>query len=289
MQLTESAYAKINLSLDVVNRRQDGYHNLCMVMQTVSLCDTLTVETCRGSGITLQSNAAHLPTDGRNLVVAAAQRFFADSGVDPCGLLICLEKRIPVAAGLAGGSTDAACMLRMLNRIFKTGYSADKLRTMALPLGADVPYCIEGGTVLAEGIGEVLTPVSSLPDCHILLCKPPFGVSTPAVFSRINWRQIVERPDTKGIIEALDCADLGGVARRMYNVLESVTVQDHPVISDIRRRMVDMGAMGSVMSGSGPTVIGIFDDDTAAQAAYVELHTQYAETFLIRPVGKQAV
>ena len=289
MRLTVPAYAKINLSLDVVNRREDGYHNLRMVMQTVSLNDTLTVETTDAPGFVMRCNAGHLPVDGKNLVIAAANRFFEYSGITPCGLSIDLEKRIPVAAGLAGGSTDAAAMLRVLNRMFKTYYTADELRAMALPLGADVPYCIEGGTSLAEGIGEILTPLSSLPECRILLCKPAFGVSTPAVFSLINWREIVYRPDTAGILTSLEKGHLAGVARRMYNVLEPVPTRDHPEIGEIRRRMLDCDALGSVMSGSGPTVVGLFDDEDAAQRAYSVLRAQYHDTFLLRPMPRQTV
>ncbi len=278
-----NANAKINISLDVVNKRPDGYHNLCMVMQSVSLYDRLTIETGVGSGIEMTSNLKYLPTDRRNLVVSAAELFYSVSGIKCDGLRIELEKKIPVTAGLAGGSTDAAATLRLLNKAYNTGYSSEQLRAMAVTLGSDIPYCIIGGTALAEGIGDKLTPLPLIPHCYIVICKPAFSVSTPYVFSKINASKIVLRPDTKGILECISSSDLSGISRRLYNVLEEVTGSEHTVIGEIKSTMLGSGALGSVMSGSGPTVFGIFESSVSAKKAYDALHPQFSDTFIAEP------
>lgn len=281
--LKTSALAKINISLDITGKRSDGYHELRMIMQSVSLCDDVIVETGTGKEIELRSNLRYLPNDRRNIAYAAAVLFFEDSGITNNGIKITLNKRIPVSAGLAGGSTDAAAVLRILNTAYENPYSKDELRSLSLKLGADVPFCISGGTALSEGIGEILTPLPPLPECHIVICKPPVNVSTPNVFSRVNLQKISLRPDTKGLLECISSRDISGVSRRLYNVLEEITGSDYPVIGEIKSTLISCGALGAVMSGSGPTVFGIFEDIESAEFAYSELNLQYCDCHIVKP------
>ena len=258
------AMAKINLGLDVVRRREDGYHEVRMIMQNVYLYDTLRIEKCEQEGIHIKTNIGFLPTDENNLVYKAAG-LLMDKYECSGGLLINLSKHIPVAAGMAGGSTDAASALYGVNRLFELGLSKKELMEIGVKIGADVPYCIMRGTALSEGIGEVLTRLPAAPNCKVLIAKPSVSVSTKYVYTNLKLDNSTVHPDIDGMIEAIRTNNLYGVADKMGNVLESVTEAEYPVISEIKKFMKDNGALNSLMSGSGPTVFGIFDDDEKAE------------------------
>ncbi len=260
------AMAKINLSLDVVGERPDGYHDLRMVMQSVRLCDQISVSPTRAPGVRMKSNLHCLPLGGSNLAVKAAELIMEECGIRS-GVFIDLEKNIPVAAGLAGGSSDAAAVLVAMNLLFELGLSEEKLRELGVRLGADVPFCIMRGTALAEGIGEILTPLPALPDCSILLAKPDIHVSTKDVFGALKLSEKTVHPDTDGQVEAVREGDLAGTARLCGNVLESVTEVRYPVIGAIKQTMKARGALAAMMSGSGPTVFGIFEEKSRAEEA----------------------
>ena len=280
------AYAKLNLSLDVLGRIEGGYHALRMVMQSASLCDEVALE-LNGSGkVTLETNFSFLPSDGRNIAVCAAQLFFREAGMEGAGARIRIEKRIPVGAGLGGGSADAAAVLRGLNTLTGTGFSRGRLAELGLQLGSDVPYCVGGGTMLAGGRGEALSPLPPLPDCGIVICKPPFSLRTPDLFARIDARRSRIRPDTEGLTAALREGDLPGIARRMYNVFEDVLPPRCCEIAEIKRALLDAGALGAVMTGTGSAVFGVFADADAAAAARARLSGRYPECFSAVPVGE---
>ncbi|MPM53866.1 4-diphosphocytidyl-2-C-methyl-D-erythritol kinase [bioreactor metagenome] len=279
-----SAHGKLNLTLDVLRRREDGYHDLRMIMQSVELCDTITLQPAAESGIQVTTNLSFLPADGRNLAAIAAERFRSAAGKGPEGLAIQIYKRIPVCAGMGGGSSDAAAVLRALNELTGAGLSPEELARLGQSVGSDVPYCVLGGTALAEGRGEVLTPLPPLPDCRIVLCKPRFSISTPELFSRICCGKIRCRPDTAGVIAALEAGDLTGVARRLYNVFEDVLpVRLAGEITAIKQTMQGCGALGAAMSGTGPTVFGLFARERGAEQAAELLRRTYSEVFLTRP------
>lgn len=274
------APAKVNLTLDVLNRREDGYHNMRMVMQSVGLYDDLTL-TFGGDGIRVKTQAAFLPGDEKNLAVKAALLFWKQLGREPEPMCIELQKHIPVCAGTAGGSSDAAAVLNALNQRCGNPLDQETMRMLGAQVGADVPFCLMGGTALAEGKGEVLTPLPALPNCQIVLSKPNFSISTPELFGRIQCGKIRRRPDTSGVIESLKRGDLTGVARRMYNVFEDVLPERcQTAVKEIKHTLIVHGALGAVMTGTGPTVFGLFDDPVSAQAAYQSLKERYAETFL---------
>lgn len=275
------AYAKLNLSLDILRRREDGYHDLQMVMQSISLADTLTITPGAGR---MDTNLSYLPADGRNLAQAAAAAFRAATGLD-IQVDIAIQKHIPVCAGLAGGSSDAAAVLRALNEHTGAGLSPERLAKIGEAVGSDVPYCVLGGTALAEGRGEVLTPLSPLPPCHVAVCKPPFPISTPQLFGRVNVKKITCRPDTQGLVKALEAGDLQGVARRLYNVFEDVLEPRHrQTVDEIKSTLIEYGALGAVMSGSGPTVFGLYQDEGTARKAAQVLGEQYKDVFVCQPV-----
>lgn len=282
------ARAKINLTLDVTGRRDDGYHTVCMVMQSVVLHDDVHVTVTHGEkkprGIVLTCNLPFLPVDERNLAYRAADLFYQQTGtlLETCEIHI--EKRIPIAAGLAGGSTDAAAVLRALNALHETGLSDEQLCEMGLKLGADVPYCLRGGTMLAEGIGEKLTALASMPHCWVVLCKPPFGVSTKEVYTAIDAVELKDRPDTKGMLRALEKQDFAGICKRLNNVMETVTAIKRRQIGEIRAFLRENGADGTLMSGSGPTVFGLFSDENRAKTAAKMLSRRFADTFLTETV-----
>ncbi|MCC6094658.1 MAG: 4-(cytidine 5'-diphospho)-2-C-methyl-D-erythritol kinase [Eubacterium sp.] len=278
------ARAKINLSLDVTGRRPDGYHLVRMVMQTVDVCDTLILEKKDTEGIELQCDAPGIPTDCGNLAWKAADLLMREFHLGS-GVRIRLQKRIPSAAGLAGGSADAAAVLRGMNRLFALGLSEEGLCSRAVQLGADVPYCVMGGTALSEGIGEVLTKLPPLPDCYIVLAKPEDAVSTKQVYTDLDHLPAFHHPDVYGQVQAIRAGDLEGVVSRMENVLELVTVPDHPATASLIQMMKDCGAAGSMMSGSGPTVFGIFFREKDAGKAYSELEKSplAKDVFLTRP------
>ena len=279
------AYAKLNLTLDVISRREDGFHDLRMVMQTVDLVDTLTLTEEEQEGLRVSTNLRYLPGDERNLAAIAAKKFWEINGCNGKGLAIDLQKKIPVCAGMGGGSADAAAVLRALNELSGLKLPVQRLAEIGEQVGSDVPYCVMGGTALAEGKGERLTALSPLPDCYIVICKPSFAISTPELFGCIDCRKIRCRPDTEGIIAALRSSDLAGVARRMYNVFEDVlTDRRGAEISEIKNELISGGALGAAMSGTGPTVFGIFDEEEKAKSAFRSLKEHYPDTFLTRPV-----
>lgn len=287
MAVTEVfACAKLNLSLDVLNKRPDGYHEMKMVMQTVSLRDRLTVEAGTGRPLEMRSNLGFLPADEHNLAAAAALALCRETGTDPGGLSIRLDKSIPVCAGMAGGSADAAAVLRGLNELLGLGLSQARLEEIGALVGSDVPYCVGGGTALAEGRGELLTPLPALPHCLVVLCKPSFSVSTPELFRALDGCRIRRRPDTAGLMDALTAGDLPGVARRMYNVFEDVLPQRrYQEVCAIKNSLIQHGALGASMSGTGPTVFGLFDRQQAAEDARAALAPIYRETFLVESMG----
>ena len=253
------ALAKINLGLDVLGRREDGYHNVRMVMQTIYLYDNITIRRTKESGITLESNLYFLPNDEGNIAYKAAKLLMDEFQIQD-GVHITLDKHIPVAAGLAGGSANAAAVLVGMNRMFSLGLSEEELMERGVNLGADVPYCVMRGTVLAEGIGEELTRLSALPKCYILIAKPGISVSTRTVYEKLDALSITEHPDIDGVIKGLENQDLKAIASSMGNVLEQVTVDAYPIIEKIKDVMKEQGALNAMMSGSGPTVFGVFED-----------------------------
>lgn len=263
------ALAKINLGLDVLRRREDGYHEVKMIMQTISLCDELELRKRKQPGIQVRTNLHYLPTNENNLVYKAAQLLMEEFQIGD-GIAIQLQKRIPVAAGMAGGSSDAAAVLWGMNQIYGLGLSRKGLMERGVRLGADVPYCVLRGTALAEGIGERLRTLPPMPKCYILLAKPGISVSTRFVYENLHANDLKpeQHPDVDAMIEAMKEKDLGLLTARMGNVLELVTVPAHPVIEEIKRYMLEAGALGAMMSGSGPTVFGIFDTQAKARKAY---------------------
>ena len=259
------AYAKINLGLDVTGKRPDGYHEVKMVMQTVDIADELTIEKTEG-GIEVFSDCGELPGDENNLAYKAAKLMVDEYGIGE-GVKVTLKKRIPIAAGMAGGSTDAAGVMNGINELFKLKLKPEELQKQGVKLGADVPYCITGGTVLAEGIGEKLTPLRSVSQCVLLVAKPEINVSTGYVYEHLDAEPDYDHPDIDGMVRALEDGNLDGVVRRLGNVLENVTQKKYPVVEEIRDAMNAGGAKGSMMSGSGPSVFGIFDTILKAQEA----------------------
>ena len=281
------AYAKLNLSLDVLEKRPDGYHEMRMVMQTVDLCDRLRLEIGTGKPLSMRSNLGFLPADGRNLAAAAALRLAEDTGADWGGLSITLDKTIPVCAGLAGGSADAAAVLRGLNQLAGLHLPPERLEEIGAKVGSDVPYCVRGGTALAEGRGEVLTDLPPLPSCHVVLCKPAFSVPTPELFARLDGIRIRRRPDTAGLLPALAAGDLAGVARRMYNVFEDALPPRRAAeIQWLKTELIQQGALGACMSGTGSALFGLFSDGEAAARARDALALLCPTCFLARPVEK---
>lgn len=278
--ITREAKAKINLTLDVTGKRPNGYHTVKMVMQTVALHDDVKVALNEDGGFYLKSNLPYLPCDDRNLAMRAAKLFYEVTGAHNPGTRIEITKRIPVAAGLAGGSTDAAAVLCALDALHGTALGAERLCEIGVKLGADVPYCIRGGTMLAEGIGEELTALSPMPRCFVVLCKPPFSVSTAGVYAEINGGNVSPRPDTAGIVRALAKEDYAGVCHRLYNVMEPITGGHHPEIAEIRGTLLSCGADGAVMSGSGPTTYGLFHMRETAETAYETLKKAFPDTHL---------
>lgn len=282
------ARAKINLGLDVVRRREDGYHEVKMVMQMLRLYDQIDIEKTQESGILVRSNLSFLPTDERNIAYKAAKVMIDQFGLEQ-GVIIRIEKHIPVAAGMAGGSTDCAAVLYGMNKLFGLRLNQKKLRELGVKLGADVPYCLMRQTALSEGIGEILTPISPLQDCPILIAKPSVSVSTRHVYEHLKLDEQTMHPDIDGIVTALADGDLYGVTDRMANVLETVTVPEHPVIDKIKKQMMASGAVNALMSGSGPTVFGIFDDEEKAKKACEDMKASglARQIYLTRPFNQK--
>lgn len=286
MTITRKAYAKINLGLDVTGKRPDGYHLVRMIMQNIDLYDTLTFEENETGKIRLFCDTEGIPTDDSNLICKAAAQLREEFGVTG-GADITLKKRIPAAAGMAGGSTDGAATYLALSKLWGLDISKEKLCELAVKKGADIPYCIMGGTMLSEGIGEILTPIKDMPDCTILIAKPAIGVSTAWVYTELDSAPIADHPDIDGVRAAIEAGNLRGMCDKIGNVLETVTVKKHGIIRDIEKLIEDKGAIRAFMTGSGPTVFGIFDDRDKAQTAYDAVRDSglAPELFLTRPIN----
>ena len=276
------AYAKINIALDVVGKREDGYHLLRMIMQTIDLYDTIEIEKI-DSGINLICNKHYVPTDERNLAYKAAKLFKETYSIDK-GVNINLDKNIPVSAGLAGGSTDAAGVLKLMNKIFDVNADDDELKALGLKLGADVPYCINGGTALCEGVGEQITQLKEFKDKILVLIKPPFGVSTKEVYRNFDLSRVIFHPRIEELIEKMKNDDIYFVANNMRNLLENVTLRKHRVISNIKEEVKLNGSIGTMMSGSGPTVFAFFDEMLKAQMCYDNMKKKYKDVFITRTI-----
>lgn len=264
------ALAKINLGLDVLRRREDGYHEVSMIMQTINLYDTLEVKKTKDPEIRIQTNLNFLPVNENNLVYKAAALLKEEFNIKE-GVEVKLHKSIPVAAGMAGGSTDCASMLFGMNRMFDLGLSQEELMKRGATLGADVPYCIMRGTALAEGIGEVLTPLPAMVKCPVLIAKPGISVSTKWVYQSLKLDETTKHPDIKKQIEDIKRHDLQAICDDMGNVLQDVTIPSYPIIGEIKAKMMEYGAVGSMMSGSGPTVFGLFESVGAAKKAKIAI------------------
>ena len=273
------ALAKINLGLDVVGKRADGYHEVRMIMQTIQMYDVLEIEKKEEPGITLTTNIPYVPTDERNLVYKAAKMLMDEFDIKE-GLTMNLEKFIPVAAGMAGGSSDAAAAFVGVNRMFGLGLSEEELMERAVKVGADVPYCVMRGTALAEGIGEKLTRLPRIPQCYVLVGKPGVNVSTKTAYENLKLDDPnVVHPDIDGMVAAVENGDLEGMISRMGNVFEPGIIEKYPVIQEIKDLMESNGARKAMMSGSGPTVFGIFDNkEKMEQAAAVLRESKLAKT-----------
>lgn len=274
--------AKINLTLDILGKRPDGYHLMEMVMQSVSLCDTLTLEVLSGrEGIAFETDT-DFSAGGENLAVRAGALFLERSGLSRSGLRMILKKRIPAAAGLGGGSADAAGVLYGLNRLFSRNYSLSALCEMGLEIGADVPFCLTGSTALVEGIGEKITPLAPMPDCFLVIAKPAVSSSTAAAFRRFDGAAVHSRPDTRGMIAALKKGELSAVSLQAFNVFEEVLAL--PGVLELRETMLSFGALAARMSGSGSSVFGIFEEETAAQNCRDAVRVAGLEAFLCKPL-----
>ena len=277
------AYAKINISLDIVGKREsDGYHLLKMIMQNIDLYDEISIEKQK-EDITISCNKSYVPTDSRNLAYKAASLFKETYNIED-GVHIDIVKNIPVSAGLAGGSTDAAAVLKLMNKIFKVNASNQELMALGLKLGADIPYCINGGTALCEGIGEKITTLAPFKDKILVLVKPSFGVSTKEVYKAFNLDRVRIHPKTENLIEAMEQDNLYYVANNMKNLLENVTLRKHNILIKIKEDMNRYGAVGSMMSGSGPSVFAFFDDMLKAQRCYEKMKESHREVFLTRTI-----
>ncbi len=285
MEITRKAYAKINLGLDVTGKRDDGYHLVRMIMQNVDLYDTLTYRLNDSGDISLSASAEGVPTDDSNLICKVAHQLQKEYGVSK-GADITLEKRIPVAAGMAGGSTDGAATYLALNELWGLGLSKEQLCKLAVKLGADIPYCIVGGTALSEGIGEVLTPIKEMPKCHLVIAKPAIAVSTGWVYTELDSKEIPVHPDIDGIRGAIEDGNLKRMCDLIGNVLEDVTTSRYSVIKDIEKILEDNGAVRAFMTGSGPTVFAVYDDKEKAKEGYraVEKSGLAPELFLSEPI-----
>lgn len=268
------ALAKINLGLDVVRRREDGYHEVRMIMQTIQLYDRLDIKRTQEPGIQIQTNLSFLPVNENNLIYKAAKLLMDEFSITD-GVSVKLDKRIPVAAGMAGGSTDAAAMLIGVNRLFSLGLTKRQLMERGVQIGADVPYCIMRGTALAEGIGEALSPLPPMVKCPVLIAKPSISVSTKFVYQNLKLDDTTIHPDIDRLIDDIKAKNLHDIAAHMGNVLETVTIPNYPVIDEIKKHMLSNGAVGAMMSGSGPTVFGLFDDEDTTKKAYKAMRSSH--------------
>ncbi len=283
------AYAKLNLTLDVLSKRDDGYHDLDMVMQSISLCDTVSVRIGDGEGISVISNIRHIPNDERNIAYKAALAFETATGISCGGIHIAMEKRTPSSAGMAGGSADGAAVLRLLSELSDAHLSDEELCEIGVTVGADVPFCIIGGTALARGKGEILTRLNPIPDCFFVIGKPKHGASTKNVFAKIDSCPIPRHPDTRAMLAAIENGSLSGVCENVYNVFEPVVSEDVREILGIKNELLGNGAMTAAMTGSGSAVFGIFDSEAEACSAKKKLAQKYSEVFIARSVGFEKV
>lgn len=288
-ETTERAYAKLNISLDVTEKRDDGFHNMVMVMQTVSLGDDIRITLNDGGCVRAKTDLHFIPGDERNLAVKAALRYLAEIGETRRGAEIEIKKRIPVGAGMGGGSADAAAVLRAMNRLFDGRLDGARLTEISGDIGSDVPFCVGGGTALAEGRGERLTPLPDFPDCAFVICKPEFSVSTPELFRKLDMLRSRHHPDTAGIIEALRAGELGQICRRMYNVFEYVDDRRMRTVAELKGALLDAGALGAVMTGTGSAVFGIFPDKAQADRALAALDGMECFCRTALPVGRLTV
>lgn len=288
--LSLKAYAKVNLALDVLRRRPDGYHDVKMIMQNLDIYDELEFEVIARDTedvrIDLTVNKEGIPTDDRNLVYKAIAILFEAFNIKS-HIAVNLIKNIPAEAGMAGGSTDCAAALKAVNILYNLGLTTDELMKYGVKLGADVPYCILGRTAISEGIGEVLTPIKGLPPVHVLVAKPPVNVSTKEIYTNLKANELEKHPDVDGMVEALESQNLSAIAERMENVLETVTVNMHPEIEELKALMKDQGALNAIMSGSGPTVFGLFDDKDKVweTAMMISDQNKAPEVFITRPMN----
>ena len=282
---TLTAPAKINLALDILGTRPDGYHDMRMVMQTISLCDTVTAEET-AAGFELQTDGDFIPAGKKTLEQWAAEAFFEAIAQPMPGLRVTLEKVTPAYAGLGGGSADVAALLRILRDTYAPGLPAEELERIGFTVGSDMPFCVRGGTALAEGRGEVLTDLTPLPDCWFVLCKPDFGIPTPSLFARVDGGELTHRPDINGMRLALETGDLPGVAARLGNVFEGVLPEEYHEVFHIKKRLMELSALNAAMSGSGPTVFGVFAEQETARRAAEVLKETYQQTYLAMPVKK---
>ena len=282
----EKAYAKLNLSLDVTGRRADGYHDLAMLMQTVSLCDELRLRFREDGQVRAGSNLRFIPSDERNLAVRAALCYLEAVGDPGRGLQIELRKQIPVGAGMGGGSADAAAVLRALNRIYENRLNRRELEELAQQIGSDVAFCVAGGTALAEGRGEKLTDLPDLPDCSFVICKPSFSISTPELYKKLDSAPVRIHPDTPGLLTAVRAGDLSALCRRMYNVFEEIDDRRLRTVAELKSRLLDHRAMGAMMTGTGSAVFGVFRRPEEAEAACAALRGTVPFCCTARPVGR---
>lgn len=284
-EIREKAYAKLNISLDVMDSRPDGYHDMLMVMQTVTLWDELHLTLNSEGKMSAASNLRFIPSDERNLAIKAAIRFFKELGDENTGVHIDMQKRIPVGAGMAGGSADAAAVLRALNKLYDNRFTLEKLMELGADVGSDVPFCVMGGTALAQGRGEILSPLPPMPDCCFLICKPEFSISTPELFRKLDAAPMRRHPDTTGIIKALENGDLVQICRRMYNVFEDVDDRRMRIVSEIKGALLDNGALSAMMTGTGSAVFGVYDDESTAQKALEALKGMCPFACVAKPVS----
>lgn len=283
-QYKDRAWAKLNLYLGVSSRRADGYHDLCTVFQSVGVCDQVSISVHDRGGISLKCNWPYLPTDSRNLAYRAAELFFAHSGKENPGIYINIKKEIPVGAGMAGGSTNAAAVLRLLNRAFGYPLSKKELLALGLQLGADVPFCLVGGTMLAQGVGEQLSPLTDMPACGIVICKPGFSVATKKAYELFDNAPVQTEPGVEPMKRALEQQDLQGLCSTLFNALEAPVAAEYPAIGALVRRLEDLGAAGARMTGSGAACFGIWPTLAEAEAAAAEMRKHCHTVFVTGPV-----
>ncbi|MBK1811452.1 4-(cytidine 5'-diphospho)-2-C-methyl-D-erythritol kinase [Clostridium sp. YIM B02505] len=278
------AYAKINIALDVIGKREDGYHLLRMIMQTIDLYDVVHInKELNSNDIIITCDNPFIPTDGRNLCYKAAKLFKEKYNISS-GVKIDIIKKIPMSAGMAGGSTDAAAVIKGMNDIFEINATEEELLALGLQIGADVPYCMKGGTALCEGIGEQIKPLKSFKNYILVVVKPPFGVSTKEVYGLLDVKRIYKHPRINNLIHEMNSGNIKFVAENMKNVLENVTIRKHPLIKGIKYSMINLGCLGTLMSGSGPTVFAFFEDMVKAQNCYDKMKERYRDVYITRTI-----